>query len=203
MNPSKAQKELEAGAKLFEQSDKPRVVVFGSARTEEFSRRFEQVRRLGSNLANAGYDVVTGGGPGMMHAANAGAGEPNSFAVGITLPMEQRFNPTMEGSSRSLLCKYFATRKVLFLKGISAVIMTPGGFGTMDEFFETLTLIQCGSAPRVPIILLDNHTEPFWHPVVSLCVHMADQGMISPEDLDLIAVTSEEDNVVELIKDFS
>jgi uncharacterized protein (TIGR00730 family) len=121
-----------------------KVTVFGSARTPPHERTYQMARQLGEQLAEAGYMVITGGGPGIMQAVNEGAGPEHSFGVNIRLPFEQKSNPILKESPRSITYKYFFNRKVAFLKEADAVALFPGGFGTLDEAMEALTLVQTG-----------------------------------------------------------
>lgn len=174
--------DLRGGIALLEKYEKPKITVFGSARTERDDPRYHQTARLGAELAAAGFMVITGGGPGMMEAAASGAGEENSIAFGIDLPMEQGFNPVVDGSERAYMCKYFFTRKVLFLRNTAGVVLTAGGLGTMDEAFETLTLIQTGCTPSIPVVLLDCKDAPFWLPFLHLLESMVAAGTIEAAD---------------------
>ena len=139
-----------------------KVTVFGSARTRPDEPVYVMARLLGKKLAEAGYMVITGGGPGIMQAINEGAGPEYSFAVNIRLPFEQKPNPVVDGNPRSITYKYFFNRKVAFLKEASAIVLFPGGFGTLDEAMETLTLIQTGKHDPMPLILVDEPGGTYW-----------------------------------------
>jgi len=139
-----------------------KVTVFGSARTLPDHTLYHMARLLGSRLAQAGYMVITGGGPGIMQAANEGAGWERSFGVNIKLPFEQKINSMLKGSPREITYKYFFNRKVAFLKEADAVVLFPGGFGTMDEAMETLTLLQNGKLYPLPLILMDEPGAAYW-----------------------------------------
>lgn len=190
------------GLELFNGYDKPRITVFGSARTKKHDVRYKQVVELGSMLADAGYMVVTGGGDGMMEAAAVGATEKNSFALGINLPKEQGFNHIMDGSKRSLMCNYFFTRKLHLIRKVSGIVLTAGGFGTMDEAFETLALMQTGKTPRVPIILLDHKLHSTWLPFLHLIDHLVLTGMVDKKDKDLFFHTYDTKEAVKYIQAF-
>jgi len=139
-----------------------KVTVFGSARTNPEESVYKMARLLGQKLAEAGYMVITGGGAGIMQAVNEGAGPDYSFAVNIRLPHEQKPNPVVEGNPRLIMYKYFFNRKVAFLKEASAVVLFPGGFGTLDEVMETLTLLQTGKHDPLPLILVDEPGGTYW-----------------------------------------
>src|SRR4030043_1671224 len=139
-----------------------KVTVFGSARTKPDEPVYKMARLFGRKLAEAGYMVITGGGGGIMQAVNEGAGAEHSFGVNIRLPFEQHPNPTLEGSPRLITHKYFFNRKVAFLKEASAIALFPGGFGTLDEAMETLTLIQTGKHELMPLVLIDEPDGIYW-----------------------------------------
>ncbi len=139
-----------------------KVTVFGSARTRPDEPVYEMARRFGRRLAEGGYMVITGGGAGIMQAANEGAGPEHSFGVNIRLPFEQRPNPVVEGNPRLITYKYFFNRKVAFLKEADAVALFPGGFGTLDEAMETLTLVQTGKRNPLPLVLVDEPGGTYW-----------------------------------------
>jgi uncharacterized protein (TIGR00730 family) len=156
-------KEMRFTSKVFgPYRDKRKVNVFGSARTRPEEPVYEMARRFGQQLAESGYMVITGGGGGIMRAANEGAGLEHSFGVNIRLPFEQRANPVLEGNPRLITYKYFFNRKVAFLKEADAVALFPGGFGTLDEAMETLTLVQTGKRNPLPLILVDDPTCSYW-----------------------------------------
>jgi uncharacterized protein (TIGR00730 family) len=175
----------------------PCVTVFGSARFKEGDKYYDLSRELGAALAKSGYTVMTGGGPGVMEAANRGAFEAGGKSIGcnIVLPMEQLLNPY---TTTSITFDYFFIRKVMLVKYSQAFIMMPGGFGTMDEMFETLTLMQTGTIKGFPVIALGsdywNELRPFVEK--SLIKHKT----IDPEDIDLVHVTDNIDEVIEIIK---
>ena len=141
---------------------------------------------MGNRLVQSGYMVITGGGPGIMQAVNEGAGPENSFGVNIRLPFEQRPNPIIEGNPRYILYKYFFNRKVAFLKEAHAVALFPGGFGTLDEALETLTLVQTGKRYSLPLVLIDEPGGTYW----SQCLEFFEKelqgrGLIGKDDLSL------------------
>jgi uncharacterized protein (TIGR00730 family) len=156
-------KEMRFTAKVFGPYRNVRkVTVFGSARTHPDEPIYSMARQFGKKLAEAGYMVITGGGNGIMEAANEGAGPEHSFGVNIRLPFEQRANPVLEGNPRLITYKYFFNRKVAFLKEADAVALFPGGFGTLDEAMETLTLVQTGKRNPLPLVLVDEPGGTYW-----------------------------------------
>ncbi len=156
-------KEMRFTAKVFGPYRHVRkVTVFGSARTAPHEPVYEIARRLGRTLAEEGYMVITGAGGGIMQAANEGAGPERSFGVNIRLPFEQHPNPVLAGNPRLITYKYFFNRKVAFIKEAHAVALFPGGFGTLDEAMETLTLVQTGKRDPLPLILVDEPGGTYW-----------------------------------------
>ena len=156
-------KEMRFTAKVFGPYRNIRkVTVFGSARTSPDDPVYALARQFGKKLAESGYMVITGGGQGIMEAANEGAGPEHSFGVNIRLPFEQRANPVLEGNPRLITYKYFFNRKVAFLKESDAVALFPGGFGTLDEAMETLTLVQTGKRNPLPLVLVDVPGGTYW-----------------------------------------
>lgn len=174
------------------------VTFFGSARTPESDEEYQQAKRLASKISKeTGYAVITGGGPGIMGAGNQGAFEAGGNSIGMTikLPMEQTTNPFV---THEQSFKYFFTRKVCMTYAAEAYLYFPGGFGTMDELFEILTLVQTGKIAKVPIILVN---EKFWRPLEGFIKDtMLAGGKISPEDLDLFTITDNEDLIVDIVK---
>jgi uncharacterized protein (TIGR00730 family) len=156
-------KEMRFTSKVFgPYRDIRKVTVFGSARISKDEPVYDIARVTGQKLVEAGYMVITGGGPGIMQAANEGAGPDHSFAVNIRLPFEQKTNPVVAGNPRSITYKYFFNRKVAFLKEACAIVLFPGGFGTLDEAMETLTLIQTGKNDPIPLIFVDEPGGTYW-----------------------------------------
>ena len=139
-----------------------KVAVFGSARTRPDEAAYKMASSLGQQLAESGYMVITGGGPGVMQAVHEGAGPEYSFGVNIRLPFDQKANPVIEGDPKNISYKYFFNRKLAFLKESDAIALMPGGFGTLDEVMETLTLVQTGKRNPVPIILVDAPGGEYW-----------------------------------------
>lgn len=165
----------------------PCVTIFGSARTQPGTRYYELARKMGEACARLGFTVVTGGGPGIMQAGNQGAFEAGgrSIGVNIELPFEQHLNPYVQGS---VTMRYFFTRKVVLVKYSYAFIVLPGGAGTMDEMFETMTLIQTGKLKVFPIILMG---KDYWQPLMDFVYQMAEAGTINPDDPELIFFTDD------------
>ena len=174
------------------------VSVFGSARVKEGTALYESARETGRRLVGAGYGVITGGGPGVMEAASRGAFEANGRSVGlnIELPMEQHPNPYQ---TNSLSFRYFFIRKVCFLKYSTAVIVYPGGFGTMDEFSEVLTMLQTGKISMIPFIFVD---KKFWSGFLRwVKTSLVENDMIAPEDLDLIKLVDTAEEAVDYLRE--
>ncbi|MBF0282631.1 MAG: LOG family protein [Zetaproteobacteria bacterium] len=180
-----------------------KVSFFGSARSHEDDPQYRQTKACAEALKNQGYMIITGGGGGMMQAANEGAGRDHSFGININLPMEQSPNPVVAGSPRHFYCQYFFTRKLFFMKESDAIILTPGGFGTLDEGFEALTLIQTGRNPPVPIVLLEAPGDHYWGPFIHSWVRrLIDNGFITHDDQDILFHTDHIETAVQYICDF-
>ena len=175
----------------------PAVSIFGSARTPPEAENYRQAQTLARKLAEHDFCIVTGGGPGIMEAANRGAADAGGRSVGLNiwLPMEQAANPYQ---NTSLDFHYFFVRKVMFVKYACAFVCFPGGFGTMDEFFEALTLIQTAKSPPMKVVLIDTS---FWQPLVGWLrdTMLTKYGNIAPADLDLFTITDDLDEAVEEI----
>lgn len=179
----------------------PCVSIFGSARTKPGEKYYELAVNVARRIAESGYGVITGGGPGIMEAGNKGANMAGGTSVGlnIDLPFEQHDNPFID-SDKSLDFDYFFVRKVMFVKYSQGFVVMPGGFGTLDELFEAMTLIQTNKIHTFPIILVG--TE-FWGGLLDWVKNtMLEAGNISPQDLDLIKLVDTEDEVVEIIDAF-
>jgi uncharacterized protein (TIGR00730 family) len=180
-----------------------KVTVFGSARTAPHEPVFSMAREFGRRLAAADYMVITGGGGGIMQAVNEGAGPKHSFGVNIRLPFEQRANPVLDGNPRLITYKYFFNRKVAFLKEADAVALFPGGFGTLDEAMETLTLVQTGKRNPLPLVLVDGPDCTYWTAFISfLRDELLERGLISRTDLSLFERVDSVDAAVERITRF-
>ena len=179
-----------------EKIDRPGVTVFGSARVREGHSAYDQARVVGKLLAEAGFAVVTGGGPGVMEAANRGARDGGGLSVGfnIELPHEQYSNPYVD---IGLTFNHFYARKTMFVKAAEGFVIFPGGFGTLDELFESLTLIQTGKVLHFPVVLFDSR---FWQPMLDwVRERLLAEGMVSPEDLELVAVVDDPAEAVRTI----
>ena len=170
----------------------PCVTVFGSARFDEQHRYYAMAREVGAALARIGFTVMTGGGPGVMEGANRGAREAGGRSVGcnVELPFEQEPNSYLD---RWVTCRYFFVRKVLLVKYSYAFIVMPGGFGTLDELTEALTLIQTRKILQFPIVLMG---VDYWKPFLAMMKTMVEAGTISPSDLDLMLVTDSVDEAM-------
>jgi uncharacterized protein (TIGR00730 family) len=178
----------------------PAVAVFGSARTKPGSPEYELSREIGAGLARAGFAVITGGGPGSMEAANKGAHEAGGLSIGcnIELPHEQHLNPYVD---LSIEFHYFFARKTMFVKYADAFVIMPGGFGTLDELFESLTLIQTGRIRNFPVVLMGH---AYWD---GLLAWMRDvqlpAGAIAQADLDLLRVTDDPVEAVRIVLEYA
>ena len=175
---------------------KPSVSIFGSARTAPEHPHYKLATDIARELSDAGFSVVSGGGPGIMEAANKGAFEGKSPSIGlnIQLPHEQAGNPYQD---ISLSFKHFFSRKVMFVKYASAYVVMPGGFGTLDELAEILTLVQTKKSRRIPIILVH---RPFWEGLLNwFATTLVDEGTINKEDLNLIQIIDEPKQIVNAI----
>ncbi len=182
---------------------KRKVTVFGSARTRPEEPIYGMAREFGEKLARSGYMVITGGGGGIMQAANEGAGPEHSFGVNIRLPFEQHPNPVLEGNPRLITYKYFFNRKVAFLKEADAVALFPGGFGTLDEAMETLTLVQTGKRNPLPLVLVDDAACPYWTKFTRFLENeLLSRHLISPSDFALFERVESADAAVAVINRF-
>jgi len=176
----------------------PCITVFGSARFKEDHIYYKQAREFGKRIAESGMTTITGGGPGIMEAANRGAFENGGKSIGcnIQLPYEQKENPYTQ---KSITFEHFFVRKVLLVKYSYAFIIMPGGFGTMDEFFETITLVQTKTISRFPIVLFG---KEYFQQLLEAIDWMADTGTITKEDLKLVLVSDSIDESMEYIRNF-
>ncbi len=174
----------------------PCITVFGSARFKEDNKYYQQARSMGKRIAELGFTTMTGGGPGIMEAANRGAFENGGISVGcnVQLPFEQQPNPY---TNRSIMFEYFFLRKVMLVKYSYAFVIMPGGFGTMDEFFETLTLVQTKTITGFPIVLFGRE---YYKELMETIEDMAKQGTIAKEDMSLVLMTDSEDEAIDHIR---
>ena len=179
----------------------PCIAVFGSARTKPDTKYYKLSTKLANLLADEGFGIITGGGPGTMEAANLGArlAESPSVGLNINLPHEQGVNPYVD-YDKVFNFRYFFVRKVIFLKYTQAVVFMPGGFGTMDELFETLTLIQTKKIERIPLVLMGSE---YWSGMLDWINNtMLPAGNISPEDLELFKVMDDVEEIVKYVSDY-
>lgn len=197
-------KEMRFTGKVFgPYRDIRKVTVFGSARTRPEDPAYQTAVLFGKKLREAGYMVITGGGPGIMQAVNEGAGADHSFGVNIRLPFEQKSNPVLSGSDKSIVYKYFFNRKVAFLKEAHAVALFPGGFGTLDEAMETLTLVQTGKRDLIPLVLVDPPGSVYWKRWLEfLKAQLMDHGYIGPDDFHLFDRVESVEEAVDRIDRF-
>jgi uncharacterized protein (TIGR00730 family) len=175
----------------------PCISVFGSARTKETNQWYQEAKKFGKLITKEGYGVITGGGPGIMEAANKGAkdNEGVSVGVGIELPFESGMNEYVQKGVEN---RYFFTRKVMFLKYSQGFVVFPGGLGTLDEFFEALTLAQCGHNISYPIVLVG---KKYWGGLMDWLINTVNtNGMVSLKDFDLFKLVDTADEAVEIIK---
>jgi uncharacterized protein (TIGR00730 family) len=193
-----ALKELRYSSLVFRPfTDTRKVAVYGSARTQPDDPNYRMAEAFGSKMAEVhDYLVITGAGPGIMEAANKGAGKDNSFGVNIRLPFENGANEYLS-PGKVINFKYFFTRKVQFVKESDAFALFPGGFGTLDEAFELLTLIQTGKSDIHPIVMVEAEGTGYWQAWEVLCGELVQQGMIAADDLNLYLVTTDLDVAVE------
>jgi hypothetical protein len=188
--------EFLAGFQAVQQIDRPAVSVFGSARVLEGSPTYERARATGAAFATAGFAVVTGGGPGVMEAANRGCKDAGGLSVGfnIELPMEQGVNAWCD---IALTFHHFYARKVMFVKAAEGFVIFPGGFGTQDELWEALTLIQTRKIGNFPVVLFDSD---YWEELLDwMREEMLDDGLISTEDVELLFVTDDANEAVNMV----
>jgi uncharacterized protein (TIGR00730 family) len=178
----------------------PCVTIFGSARTPEDHPHYKMTVDVARAVAKEGYGVITGGGPGAMEAANKGAFEAGGMSIGlnIQLPFEQSANPYIK---KMHVFRHFFVRKVMFLKYTSAVIVMPGGFGTLDELFETLTLVQTDKVDAMPVVLMG---KDYWQGMKDWIkkIMLESAGYISADDMDLMPITDDPDEAVGIIKKY-
>jgi uncharacterized protein (TIGR00730 family) len=188
--------EFRQGFEAVDRIDRPAVTIFGSARVREGSGPYDEARIVARRFAERGWAVVTGGGPGVMEAANRGAKEGGGLSVGfnIELPHEQHVNPYLD---IELTFRHFYARKTMFVKAAEGFLVFPGGFGTADELFEALTLIQTGKVLHFPVVLFDS---TYWDELLDwFRDDLLADGMISPDDVALLHVTDDVDDAVEIV----
>ena len=201
---NRALKELRYGFKVFYPYQHVRKVsIFGSARTLQDDPSFQLAFRCGRLLSQRGYMVITGAGPGIMWAGHEGAGRENSFGVNIMLPFEQAPNSLIAEDKKLVNLKYFFTRKLLFVKEAHATVLFPGGFGTLDEGFEVLTLIQTGKTDPTPVVMLEPHGCDYWERWLDFVKNqLLPRELISETDLSLFKIFHDEAEAVQEIETF-
>lgn len=201
---SRAMRELRYAFKVFTPFRwRRKVTVFGSARTREEEPAYQQAVDFGHEMALRDWMVITGAAAGIMEAGHRGAGREHSMGLNIMLPFEQGANPVIAGDDKLVNMKYFFTRKLMFVKECDAVVCLPGGFGTLDEAFEVMTLLQTGKRDLVPLVLLDAPGGRYWNPLDDFIRDsLLSGGMISPEDLRLYKVTDSVEEAVEEVLSF-
>ncbi|MSO58814.1 MAG: TIGR00730 family Rossman fold protein [Ilumatobacteraceae bacterium] len=193
----------EAFAMFAPYRDSPKVTIFGSARTTASDPLYDLTAQVARKMADNGWMVVTGAGPGIMEAGMLGAGRQNSIGVSIRLPFETSANPIIEGDDKYVSMQYFFTRKLMLLKESRAFLCLPGGFGTLDEMFELLTLMQTGKGVLAPTVLLDLPGDPFWEGVSKFInSELIPRRLVSAADLELFRVTNSVNEAVEEIIGF-
>lgn len=196
--------DMEQGFQIFYPYRHTRkITIFGSARTGAISPDYQLAEKFARQVTELGFMVMTGAGGGIMEAGNAGAGPEQSFGLNIQLPFEQGANPVMAGDPKLINFKYFFTRKLFFLRESDALVLFPGGFGTQDEAFESLTLIQTGKADPMPIVMVDHPGGDYWqgwdHYIRK---HLLSRGLISPDDPSLYTITDNVDDACHAISSF-
>ncbi|TWU57767.1 LOG family protein [Rubripirellula reticaptiva] len=180
-----------------------KVTIFGSARTLPEHPEYQAAVEIGRRFAGHGWMVITGAGGGIMEAGHRGAGREASMGLNIMLPFEQGANPYIEGDAKLVTMKYFFTRKLMFVKECSAVICMPGGFGTIDEAFETITLMQTGKQTMIPLVLVDHPGGSYWKDLGEFIrKQLLGNGMISPADVNLYKITNSVDEAIEEVLGF-
>ncbi len=196
--------ELRYAFKVFRPYRRRRkVTIFGSARTQPDHPDYQSAVQLGRAMAGHGWMVITGAGGGIMEAGHVGAGKEASMGLNIMLPFEQGANPVIDGDPKLVTMKYFFTRKLMFVKECSAVVCCPGGFGTLDEALETLTLMQTGKQTMLPLVLLDHPNGSYWSDFGKFIDrNLGEGGMISGDDTALYRITNDVDVAVDEILQF-
>ncbi len=201
---SRSLKELRYALKVFRGYElTPKVTIFGSARTKEQHPDYQAAVVFGKKMAQSGWMVITGAGGGIMAAGHGGAGAEQSFGVAIRLPFETTANETIANDPKLITFRYFFTRKLMFMWQSHAITLFPGGFGTQDEGFEALTLVQTGKAPTVPIVMIEHPGGNYWkHWDQYVRGELLTAGLISPDDLNLYHITDDIDDAARHVLDF-
>src|SRR3954470_10018494 len=197
-------RELCYAFKLFAPyAESRKVTIFGSARTQPTRTEYQQGVEFGRKIAEAGFMVITGAGGGIMQAGHEGAGPEKSFGANIRLPWEQGANPVIKEDKKLITFKYFFTRKLIFIRHSDAIALFPGGFGTMDEGYEALTLMQTGKSQLMPLVLIDRPGGTYWKTWDKhIREHLLRDQLISPDDLNLYHITDDTDEAVKIITRF-
>ncbi len=199
-----ALKELRYALKIFTPyRNERKVVIFGSARSRKDSDEYKMAEELSKLIVENGFKVITGGGPGIMEAGNKGAGREDSFSLNINLPFEQKHNPYITGDKKAISFKYFFNRKLFFLKESDATVLFPGGFGTLDEGFENLTLVQTGKSKPRPIILIEPPDSQYWnHWIDFVTGELAEGGFIARNDMGFLVHANTVEKAIDEILQF-
>lgn len=199
-----ALRELRYAFRLFAPyANTRKITIFGSARTQPTRMEYQQAMEFGRKISEAGFMVITGAGAGIMQAGHEGAGPERSFGANIRLPWEQSANPVIREDKKLITFKYFFTRKLIFIRHSDALALFPGGFGTMDEGYEALTLMQTGKSQLMPLVLIDRPGGTFWKTWDKhVREHLLRDQLISPEDLYLYQITDDTDEAVKMITRF-
>ncbi|HEV7924230.1 MAG TPA: LOG family protein [Verrucomicrobiae bacterium] len=199
-----AVRELRYAFRLFKPyAEKRKVTIFGSARTKLEEPEYRQAADFGRQMAAEGWMIITGAGPGIMRAGHEGAGLENSFGASIRLPWEEGTNPIMQGDKKLITFKYFFTRKLTFVRHADAIALFPGGFGTMDEGYEALTLMQTGKTRLRPLVLINPPGSAYWRTWDKhMREHLLRANLISPADLNLYYITDRAEDAVKHITRF-
>lgn len=201
---SRSLRELRYALKVFRSyPDAHRISIFGSARTPVDHSDYDIARRFAHAIAEHGWMIITGAGDGIMRAGHEGAGRENSFGVSIRLPFETNANDIIDGDDKLVTFRYFFTRKLVFVSQAHALALFPGGFGTLDEMFEVITLVQTGKAPLIPIVMVEPpENDYFQHLDVFIRDHLLAKKLISPEDLHLYHIFNDPIAAAEHVLDF-
>src|SRR5205823_2312078 len=199
-----AVRELRYAFKLFAPyADHRKVTMFGSAQTLPARMEYQQAVEFGKKIAEAGFMVITGAGGGIMQAGHEGAGPEKSFGANIRLPWEQSANPVIREDKKLITFKYFFTRKLIFIRHSDAIALFPGGFGTMDEGYEAITLMQTGKSQLMPLVLIDRPGGTYWRTWDKhIREHLLRDQLISQDDLNLYQITDDTDQAVKIITRF-
>jgi len=199
-----AVRELRYAFRLFAPyADRRKVTIFGSARTQPSKQEYVQCVEFAREIARAGFMVIRGAGPGIMRAGHEGAGPENSFGANIRLPWEQEANPVILTDKKLVTFKYFFTRKLTFIRHSDAIVLFPGGFGTLDEGYEALTLMQTGKSRLMPLVLMDRPGGTYWKTWdKTVREHLLRAQLISPDDLHLFQVVDSTAEAVKIITRF-